>query len=59
MCLYVINVLLCDVFTGAAGGIGGAVCDLFAREGARLAAVDINTKGLDEVMDRCQATGKP
>jgi hypothetical protein len=36
------------VVTGAASGIGRAVCEELARHGCRLALVDIDTKGLAE-----------
>jgi len=40
--------ILC--FLGAGSGIGRAVCQAFAREGARLAAVDLHEKGLTPVL---------
>lgn len=36
--------------TGASSGIGRAVCQVFAREGARLVAVDNQKKGLESVL---------
>lgn len=36
--------------TGASSGIGRAVCQAFAREGARLAAVDNQKKGLESIL---------
>jgi NAD(P)-dependent dehydrogenase (short-subunit alcohol dehydrogenase family) len=39
------------VVTGAAAGIGRATAELFAREGARLVAADINTDGLATLRD--------
>ena len=38
------------IVTGAASGIGRASAILFAREGARLLAVDNNAEGLDETL---------
>ena len=46
------------VITGAASGIGRAGCELFAREGARIAAIDIDQKRLDEVVSSVRAAGK-
>ena len=37
------------VITGAAKGIGRATADLFATEGARLVATDIDSAGLDRL----------
>jgi NAD(P)-dependent dehydrogenase (short-subunit alcohol dehydrogenase family) len=39
------------VVTGAAAGIGRATAELFAREGARLVAADINSDGLATLRD--------
>jgi NAD(P)-dependent dehydrogenase (short-subunit alcohol dehydrogenase family) len=39
------------VVTGAAAGIGRATAELFAREGSRLVAADINTDGLATLRD--------
>ena len=35
---------------GAGGGIGGAICQLFAAEGAHIAAVDINKDNVEKVV---------
>ena len=35
--------------TGAAGGIGRAIAEAFAREGARLALIDVNSAKLEEL----------
>jgi 3-oxoacyl-[acyl-carrier protein] reductase len=40
------------IITGAAGGIGRAVAELFAREGATLVLVDINKKSLENLAER-------
>jgi NAD(P)-dependent dehydrogenase (short-subunit alcohol dehydrogenase family) len=45
------------IVTGAAGGIGRATCELLAREGARLVAVDLERAALDEVVAAVAATG--
>ena len=37
------------VVTGGASGIGAATCHAFAREGARVAVVDINGEGAEDV----------
>ena len=38
---------------GAGGGIGQGICKVFSREGARLAAVDINSEALEETLKLC------
>ena len=40
------------IITGAAGGIGSAIAELFAKEGANLVVVDINKKSLDDLVER-------
>ena len=45
------------VVTGAASGMGRATAHLFADEGARLAIIDINEKGLLEVADEIRDVG--
>ncbi len=45
------------IVTGAASGIGAATALLFAGEGARVAAVDVDAKGLEGVVGRCPAAG--
>jgi len=37
------------IVTGAAGGIGGAICRQFVAEGARVVAADINAEGLNRL----------
>lgn len=43
--------------TGAAGGIGAASAELFAREGARLALADINVAGGERAAEAARAAG--
>jgi NAD(P)-dependent dehydrogenase (short-subunit alcohol dehydrogenase family) len=43
--------------TGAAGGIGRAIAEAFAREGARLALIDVNAEGLEELAEVLRTTG--
>lgn len=38
------------LITAAASGIGRAGCELFAREGARVVAVDVDAVRLDDVV---------
>ena len=45
--------------TGAASGMGEATAKLFADEGAKVAAVDINQEGLNRVVDEIEAAGRP
>lgn len=43
--------------TGAASGIGRATAQLFAAEGASVAATDVATEGLDLLVDQVRAAG--
>ncbi len=45
------------VITGAASGMGLAMAELFAREGARIAAGDWNAERLNAAVERIQASG--
>ena len=45
------------IVTGGASGIGRAICEVFAEEGARLAIADIDTQGGEETVRRVRAEG--
>ncbi|MEW6635253.1 MAG: SDR family NAD(P)-dependent oxidoreductase [Actinomycetota bacterium] len=45
------------VVTGAAKGIGRATAELFAREGARLVATDVDADGLEALRGRLEGSG--
>jgi NAD(P)-dependent dehydrogenase (short-subunit alcohol dehydrogenase family) len=45
------------VVTGAANGIGRATTELFAREGARIVAGDVDADGLGRLRERLEAQG--
>jgi 3-oxoacyl-[acyl-carrier protein] reductase len=45
------------IVTGAASGMGRATAELFADEGARVAAIDINAEPLQQVVDGITAAG--
>jgi NAD(P)-dependent dehydrogenase (short-subunit alcohol dehydrogenase family) len=47
------------LITGAAGGIGEAVCLACAREGATLVLLDKNQRGIDQLYDRIVAADYP
>ena len=47
------------VVTGAASGMGEATAKLFADEGARVAAIDLNGEPLARVVGEIEADGKP
>ena len=43
------------VVTGAAGGIGYAVCEEYAKNGANVALIDINQEALDAKAAKLEA----
>lgn len=43
--------------TGAASGMGKAIAELFAKEGAKLVLSDINADGLKQLVDQLKAAG--
>lgn len=45
------------IVTGGGGGIGAALCERFAREGAKVAVFDLNTASAAEVVASIQAAG--
>ena len=45
------------VVTGAASGIGAAICHRFSREGARIGLLDMDEKGVKSAADKLRATG--
>jgi NAD(P)-dependent dehydrogenase (short-subunit alcohol dehydrogenase family) len=45
------------VVTGAASGIGAAICDRFAREGARIALIDRDEAGVKAAAERLKTGG--
>ena len=47
----------CALVTGGASGIGKASCELFAREGAKVAVVDVNGPGAEETAHAISAEG--
>jgi len=47
------------IVTGAASGMGAATAKLFADEGARVAALDVNAEPLARVTDEIAAAGYP
>ncbi len=45
------------VVTGGGGGIGGATCKRFAKDGAKVAVFDMNLAAAQKVADEIKATG--
>ena len=45
------------IVTGGGGGIGGAICKLFAAEGAKVAAVDVDRDGTEGVIEEIEGAG--
>ncbi len=45
------------VITGAAQGLGAAISTALARQGAKLALLDVNADGLDRVVEDCKQAG--
>nr|WP_042360040.1 glucose 1-dehydrogenase [Geomicrobium sp. JCM 19055] len=45
------------IITGAANGMGAKEAELFAAEGAKVVATDVNTEQLDKLVSRVKATG--
>lgn len=45
------------IITGAAGGIGQAICERFVDEGVKLVAADLDEERLSELADRLRARG--
>lgn len=45
------------LITGAAGGIGAALCHAFAREGASIALMDVNTAAMEDVQTKLIESG--
>lgn len=45
------------LITAAAGGIGRATCERMAREGARVAAIDVDAQRLESMVSHCRREG--
>ena len=49
---------LVAIVTGAGSGMGAATAKLFAAQGAKVAAIDINQEGLASVVNEINEAGK-
>lgn len=47
------------VVTGGAGGIGASICRRLSQEGARIAILDLNEKGAQELSEELSQSGNP
>ncbi len=45
------------IVTGATGGIGSAVCHRLARDGAQVAAIDLDQSRLDDLLEKLSGSG--
>ena len=45
------------IVTGGASGVGKAIAERFAREGARVTVADINEQGVGQVVESIQSRG--
>ena len=45
------------IVTGGAGGVGSAICELLASEGANVAVSDIDLERAEAIAERCRAAG--
>ncbi len=45
------------IVTGADSGMGKAISQLFAKEGAKVALADINAQGIEEVKQAIEQAG--
>ena len=46
------------IVTGGASGIGRAICEVFAEEGARLTIADIDVEGGEQTLASVRASGR-